>query len=52
MLDSKFVYENTDLIQKKCASRGFALDLSEFLRLYESRKERLIKADELRAKRN
>ncbi len=52
MLDSKFVYENTDLIQKKCASRGFALDLSEFLRLYESRKERLIKADDLRAKRN
>ncbi len=52
MFDPKFVYENTDLIQKKCASRGFALDLSEFLRLYESRKERLIKADDLRARRN
>jgi seryl-tRNA synthetase len=52
MLDPKFVYENTDLVRQKCASRGFALDLSEFLRLYEARKERLIKADELRARRN
>jgi seryl-tRNA synthetase len=52
MLDPKFVYENTGLIQEKCASRGFALDLSEFLTLYEARKERLIRADGLRAKRN
>ena len=52
MLDPKFVYENIDLVQKKCASRGFVLDISEFLRLYESRKDRLIKADDLRAKRN
>lgn len=52
MLDAKFVYENIELIQNKCASRGFALDLGEFLQLYEARKERLIKADDLRAKRN
>jgi len=52
MLDAKFVYEHIDLVQKKCASRGFALDLGEFLRLYEARKERLIKADDLRSKRN
>jgi seryl-tRNA synthetase len=52
MLDAKFVYENIEFVQKKCASRGFVLDLSEFLMLYEARKERLIKADDLRAKRN
>jgi seryl-tRNA synthetase len=52
MLDAKFVYENIELIQNKCALRGFALDLGEFLQLYEARKERLIKADDLRAKRN
>ncbi len=52
MLDPKFVYENRDLVAKKCADRGFALDLSEFIRLYEMRKETLLKAEDLRARRN
>jgi seryl-tRNA synthetase len=52
MLDSKFIYENIEFVQKKCADRGFALDLGEFLRLYDFRKGLLIKADDLRAKRN
>ncbi len=52
MLDPKFVLENTDLVRKKCEQRGFALDLTEFLRLAEAKKLALHKAEDLRARRN
>ncbi|MDD8027104.1 MAG: serine--tRNA ligase [Acidobacteriota bacterium] len=52
MLDPKFVLENTDLVRRKCEQRGFALDLTEFLRLAEAKKLALHKAEELRARRN
>jgi seryl-tRNA synthetase len=52
MLDPKFVLENTDLVRQKCEQRGFALDLTEFLRLAEAKKLALHKAEDLRARRN
>jgi len=52
MLDPKFVLENIDLVRRKCEQRGFALDLSEFLRLAESKKSVLHKVEDLRARRN
>ncbi len=52
MLDPKFVLENVDLIIDKCASRGFKVDLSEFLRLAEAKKTALRKVEVLRARRN
>jgi seryl-tRNA synthetase len=52
MLDAKFVLENVELVRQKCADRGFALDLTEFLRLAEAKKTALNKAEDLRAKRN
>jgi len=52
MLDPKFVLENIDLIIDKCASRGFKVDLSEFLRLAEAKKTALRKVEVLRARRN
>jgi seryl-tRNA synthetase len=52
MLDPKFVLENIDLIIDKCASRGFKVDLSEFLRLSEAKKTALRKVEMLRARRN
>ncbi len=52
MLDPKFVLENVDLVRQKCEQRGFALDLTEFLRLSEAKKQALHKAEDLRARRN
>jgi seryl-tRNA synthetase len=52
MLDQKFVLENIDLVRMKCEQRGFALDLTEFLRLVEAKKLALHKAEDLRARRN
>ena len=52
MLDPKFVLENVDLIVDKCASRGFKVDLTEFLRLAEAKKAALRQVEDLRALRN
>jgi seryl-tRNA synthetase len=52
MLDPKFVLENKDLVLAKVASRGLAINLDEFVRLSEVKKDTLRKAEELRAKRN
>jgi seryl-tRNA synthetase len=52
MLDAKFVFDNLDLVLEKTASRGLAIDLSEFVRLSEAKKETLRRAEDLRARRN
>ena len=52
MLDPKFVLENKDLVLAKTVSRGLAINLDEFVRLSEVKKDTLRKAEELRAKRN
>ena len=52
MLDPKFVLENKDFVLAKTASRGLAINLDEFVRLSEVKKDTLRKAEELRAKRN
>jgi len=52
MLDPKFVLENLDLVMHKTQSRGTPLDLDEFRRLAENKKEALRKIEGLRARRN
>ncbi|HQH46311.1 MAG TPA: serine--tRNA ligase, partial [Candidatus Aminicenantes bacterium] len=52
MLDPKFVLENAGLVMDKCAQRGVRIDLSEFLRLSEARKETLREVEDLRSRRN
>ena len=48
MLDIKFVQENADLVEEKVSSRGVDIDLSEFLKLAEEKKEYLVKIEKLR----
>ncbi|MBM3295095.1 MAG: hypothetical protein FJY82_11325, partial [Candidatus Aminicenantes bacterium] len=52
MLDPKFVLENVDLVLRKTRSRGVPVDLSEFIRLSETKREALRRAEDLRARRN
>ena len=52
MLDGKFVLDNLDLVQKKLASRGAALDPAELLSLSEERRGLLKRSEDLRAERN
>jgi len=52
MLDPKSVLENIDLVHRKIASRGFPIDLTEFIRLSETKRDVLRKAEDLRARRN
>jgi len=52
MLDPKFVLENAGLVTDKCAQRGVRIDLSDFLRLSEAKKETLREVEELRSRRN
>jgi len=52
MLDPKFVLENIDLVVRKIQSRGHAIDLAEFIRLSETKKDVLRRAEDLRARRN
>jgi len=52
MLDHKFVQENTDMVREKTLTRGIDLDLSEFIRLTEQKKEYLVKIENLRHKLN
>jgi len=52
MLDIKFVQENADLVEEKISNRGVDLDLSEFLKLAEEKKEYLVKIEKLRYELN
>jgi len=52
MLDTKFVLDNTDFVQKKLETRGFKLDLPAILGLSDERKSLLKKVEDLRFERN
>lgn len=52
MLDPKFVLDNKDFVLRKIASRGIAINLDEFSRLSEEKKQVLRKVEELRFERN
>lgn len=52
MLDLKFVRENIDLIKKNLENRGTKLDLSDFIKLEEDRRERIKQLDDLLHKKN
>jgi seryl-tRNA synthetase len=52
MLDPKFVLDNKDSVLRKITSRGIAINLDEFSRLSEEKKQVLRKVEELRFERN
>ncbi len=52
MLDMKFVRENLELVQEAVVKRGKDIDLTEFKRLDERRREILFEVEQLKAQRN
>jgi seryl-tRNA synthetase len=52
MLDIRFVQENPDIVVKKTESRGLKIELDDFLKIIQKKKEFLKKAEELRFERN
>jgi len=52
MLDVRFVRENTEKVMRSLRDRGYALSLDEFLAREEERRAVLLKAEELRGRRN
>jgi len=48
MLEIKFVQENRDFVMKKVASRGLEIDLDEFMKLSQEKKEYLKRVENLR----
>ncbi len=52
MLDLRFVIENLDFVKKKTKARGIDIDLDEFIKLYQQRKNHLKKIEDLRFERN
>jgi seryl-tRNA synthetase len=52
MLDIKFIRQNTDLVRQKLTERGQVLNLDEFIRLEEQRRNILQEVEALRNERN
>ncbi|MBQ6395644.1 MAG: serine--tRNA ligase, partial [Atopobiaceae bacterium] len=52
MLDSKFVRENTDVLDRSCASRNTTWDKERFLELDEKRRSIIAEVESLQAERN
>ncbi len=52
MLDIRFVRENIDFVQKKLAQRGQDVDLGQFARLDQERRDILKEVETLRGERN
>ncbi|MBL7081509.1 MAG: serine--tRNA ligase [Candidatus Omnitrophica bacterium] len=52
MLDIKFIRENQNLVKKSIKDRGLKLDLEEVIIIDDSRREILIKLEELRRRKN
>ncbi len=52
MLDIRFVRENLELVREKLARRGLTVALDAFERLDAERREKIARADALRAERN
>ncbi len=52
MLDIKFIRQHTDLVRQKLTERGQVLNLDEFIRLEEQRRNILQEVEALRSERN
>lgn len=52
MLDHRFVRDHFDLIRKAVADKNESVDLDDFLKLEQKRRDLLVKADELKHTRN
>jgi seryl-tRNA synthetase len=52
MLDIKFIRQNKDLVRQKLTERGQVLNLDEFIRLEEQRRNILQEVEALRNERN
>ena len=52
MLDIRFIRENADRVQEAATQKGYDVSIKELLGADESRRELLVKAEELRARRN
>ncbi|HWL10962.1 MAG TPA: serine--tRNA ligase [Planctomicrobium sp.] len=48
MLDLQFICDNVELVEKNCAARGVPVNLSELLRLRESRAALIVEGDAIR----
>ncbi len=52
MLDIQFIRENAELVAEKAQQKGYPVNVSELLSVDNDRRTVLLKAEELRAKRN
>lgn len=52
MLDIRFIRENSELVEKKAAQKGYKVDIKHLLKLDDKRRNSLKEIEELRAKRN
>ena len=52
MLDVDFVRENADKVRRAIENKGLALDLDEFLRLDQKRRDLIMQVDEFRREQN
>jgi seryl-tRNA synthetase len=52
MLDVKFLRDNIDIVRRKMLERGQELDLGEFVRLDQKRRDILLEVEGLRGERN
>ncbi len=52
MLDIKFLRENIDFVRRKMLERGQEIDLGEFVRLDQKRRDILLEVEGLRSERN
>ena len=52
MLDPKFIRENIKAVQDNCAARNVNIDLDQFIKLDEQRRECISKVEEIRQQQN
>ncbi|HOV80961.1 MAG TPA: serine--tRNA ligase [Bacillota bacterium] len=52
MLDMKFVRNNPEVVEDSLVKRGLAIDLKEFLRIDEQRREKLFTVEQMKNRRN
>jgi seryl-tRNA synthetase len=52
MLDIKYIREHAEEVKKNCENRGAKVDINRLLELDESRRAKIVEAEELRSARN
>lgn len=52
MLDIQFIREKKDLVQQKAQEKGYSIDIAEFIKIDNQRRELLNQIEELRTERN